>query len=621
MWTIMLGHSSRYGAGLLNVVQIDFLQDVAPLPFPSLIVLLVSLAGFCALLAAFGVWIRGNIILACIGYSLVYFWSQADSYQHHYFVALLMFICAFVPSRVWQKVDSPGSGRVPVDVPDEADASTDRNTLWHWAIQLIYVQVGIMYFWTAWTKLDPTWMTGLTMDQLTSEPCIRDQLMEVSKAQDISPALLYQYSAIMVVLGEFFAAFAFIVPRLRVLGLLIVPWFHVGVEMLGFDIEWFSYYMIGVNLVLLSPNLLWLWIDRAAERSYRSSIGQRVRAILSLWPDSAALRVALAGAASGVVYVITTQLPFPGWEESLAGALSGLTFVSLANPISLQWRRLFRPTQGLLSPSLAVLAAWLMVSSIQASDISFDFYRNWAGDFKRRQKLDQAIEHYELANRVKGPNGPARVMNIGDVYTLKAKREKREAQILRNQVVRLNEEISRQRALNPLKARELEELQEQKREDIARKRRAAEHLEHEVAYLYYLEAVDRLEPYLTEARAEASSAQTDAGLYFDLASDELRAQSRYRKLAGAMRNRSAYLTRSANENTYQSDSPAKPYDMWKAERLKEAAELLESAKTMAENASVALNSARSALEKAQGNEACPGPDERRIINQVRRARG
>ena len=83
-------------------VQIEALQEIAPVPFPSIVVLFVILSGFAALLAAFGIWIRGNMIIASVGYSTIYFWSQADSYQHHYLVALLMFICCCVPGRIWQ---------------------------------------------------------------------------------------------------------------------------------------------------------------------------------------------------------------------------------------------------------------------------------------------------------------------------------------------------------------------------------------------------------------------------------------------------------------------------------------------------------------------------------------
>ena len=128
MWTIMLGHSSRYGAGSVNVVQIEALQEIAPVPFPSIVVLFVILSGFAALLAAFGIWIRGNMIIASIGYSTIYFWSQADSYQHHYLVALLMLICCFIPGRIWQP--SSGSGHGSEDSPEEGPGSQDA--LWHW---------------------------------------------------------------------------------------------------------------------------------------------------------------------------------------------------------------------------------------------------------------------------------------------------------------------------------------------------------------------------------------------------------------------------------------------------------------------------------------------------------
>ena len=239
-----------------------------------------------------------------------------------------------------------------------------------------------------------------------------------------------------------------------------------------------------------------------------------------------------------------------------------------------------------------------MVQSIHASDIAFDFYRNWAGDFKRRQKHDLAIQHYELANQVKGDQGPARVKNIGDVYVTKARKLRRDAKERRSASIRLREAIARADVLNPEEAQTLRERQTILKEDSKRLRHEADLLEHEVAFGYYQEAVQRLEPYMTDQRKAASKARTDAGLYFDLASDELRANSRYRKLASARRNRSTYFKKASSVSQHTLSGSDADYATWQQARMEEADSLLKSADEAQENASQALSGAVSALEKA-----------------------
>ena len=47
----------------------------------------------------------------------------------------------------------------------EGDAASDAR---HWALRMIYVQLALVYFWTGFTKVDPVWLTGDTLHQLTA---------------------------------------------------------------------------------------------------------------------------------------------------------------------------------------------------------------------------------------------------------------------------------------------------------------------------------------------------------------------------------------------------------------------------------------------------------------------
>ena len=291
LWSIMLYHASRYGAGGFNVAQIGVLDALLPVPTPPVISAGVLLTGFFALRAALGVAIRSSMVIASTGYFGIYLWSQADSYQHHYMVGLLMTICCFIPDSAWKlprrtapeteqpASNSPGEESVresTADVPatpvgvDEGGTTADSEAglpdidqaRWHWAIRLFYVQMAMLYFWTAVTKCDATWLSGITMDQVTSEPAVREFMTSLETRFGLASGESYRAAAWWTMVGEFFAALVFLVPVLRIVGLFIVPWFHVGVEVLGFDIELFSYYMIALDLILLTPTSWWRALDR-----------------------------------------------------------------------------------------------------------------------------------------------------------------------------------------------------------------------------------------------------------------------------------------------------------------------------------------------------------------------
>ncbi|MCA9540459.1 MAG: HTTM domain-containing protein, partial [Myxococcales bacterium] len=260
MWGLMLGHAARYGAGDFNAAQLEIIDRLLPIPTPAAVAAGWLLGGFFALRTALGIAPRTSAIGTAICYAGIYFWSQADSYQHHYLLAMLLILMAFVPTRVWAAAPRHD------DPPD-----TPRSPVAHWVLRLIYVQIALMYFWTGVTKADPTWLTGATIDQLTTKLAIRDAIVAFEQARGWDHGTVYHLMAWAVMLGELSAPIFFLSRKLRVIGLFIVPWFHVGVEILNFDIEWFSYYMIALDVILLMPSAGW------------RAIGEVVRGTRRIW--------------------------------------------------------------------------------------------------------------------------------------------------------------------------------------------------------------------------------------------------------------------------------------------------------------------------------------------------
>ena len=382
MWGVTLEHASRYGAGGFNVAQIGLFDALFGVPTPAIVAVGWLLGGYFCLRVAFGVAIKHSIIGATVCYFGIYLWSQADSYQHHYFVGLLLTLACFVPEAVWQA--SPPE--------DMSEADRERwHRVRHWGIRLIYVQTGLMYFWTGVTKADPTWLSGATMDALTGTPEVRAGIAAFEDAVGLARGEGYAWAAGAVMLGEMGALLAFLSRRLWLPGLLIIPWFHIGVEILEFDIEWFSYYMIAIDVILLMPDAGW--------RRLRA-IADGPRRWLSSNPTGSTPRMIIAGVTAAVCGYGASTLSVEG-ADTLGFVLGGFTLLAC-------WPA---PRIGPRFPTHAAVMQLAIVGLMSGSMVYFeslyDMYRLWGGDLRRRGELELAVEKYAIAN-ANMPDKPAR---------------------------------------------------------------------------------------------------------------------------------------------------------------------------------------------------------------------
>ena len=201
-----------------------------------------------ALFSAFGILTSISIRLTCILYSSIYFSSQIDSYQHHYLLCLLLLLFSIPSQRFWAMDGSEDERRSCMPL-------------------LLYLQIALVYFWTGVAKLDSTWLTGVTMKNMSNSEIVLGQVGELAAwlyGMDTEPGLaldaMYKTLSFAVMLGELLIPLCFIIKKLRIVGFIITPFFHVGVE-LGLDIELFSFYMISINFILLKPDWLWRRLD------------------------------------------------------------------------------------------------------------------------------------------------------------------------------------------------------------------------------------------------------------------------------------------------------------------------------------------------------------------------
>lgn len=383
-WLILLEHVPRFGAGGFNVSQFPLLDPWLPVPTPAVVGPLYLLGGFLSTAIALGIAPRRCLFVLAPVYAGVYFWSQSDSYQHHYLISLLLILLTFVPAAAWSP-PAPGE-------PERVDS---------WAMRLVYVQIGLMYAWTAVTKHTDVWLDGTTLEQiLTCEP--REHLRALSAATGMSLEATLAAASAAVMVGEYIAGVVYFARPLWIVGLGLIPLFHIGVEWLGLDIELFSYYMIGTNLILLMPER---WLDGLWTRA-AAALAPVARGLAPLTApqamDAGPARAMIGGLA---VLLLLAGLTTPYDGAPLAGVLLALAAFFVLRPWTGVEPRLRGHTIGLLLAGLA------LALTARFSETAYNYYRQWGG-FLRRQGDDAgAMEMYTRANAAAGER-PARHLQL-----------------------------------------------------------------------------------------------------------------------------------------------------------------------------------------------------------------
>ena len=362
-----ISHLARYGAGHFNVSHLASLDGVLPAPDRTWMVALALIQIVLAIRAALGIQLRVTVPALAALYSVSYFWSQFDSYQHHYLLCVLLGVL---------------SGGVLLD--------GDGRRFPAWSLRLVMGVLAIMYFWAGVTKVDAVWLSGKALGAAMTDEAARQLVMDLAQTFDVSHLDVLQWASWAAMLGEFFLVVGLLWPRTRTVAWALGLAFHVGIEVVDLRIGLFSYFMVALYLLYApAPVVRWLavpvrWLD-GIDRSGAS------------WPAT----VGAAAVTAAVVFV----LPLPGAAVAAcvcAGA------VLAAGP------------QG-RSPALAQAIAVLGLLALhQGSDVARDYYKYWGGDTRRRGPLTEAIEAYESVVELDPAYASGR-LRLGDLY-LRAER-------------------------------------------------------------------------------------------------------------------------------------------------------------------------------------------------------
>ncbi|MCP4810480.1 MAG: HTTM domain-containing protein [Proteobacteria bacterium] len=355
-----ISHLARYGAGHFNVSHFAGLDGLIPVPDKAWMVGIALIQIVLAVRAALGVQLRVTVPALTLLYGASYYWSQLDSYQHHYLITVLLLI---VSGGLW--LDGDGK-RIPA-----------------WTLRLMMAVLSIMYLWAAITKVDPEWLGGKTLGAALVDDDARIWVKSLAASLDVGHMTVLSWASWAAMIGEVVLAVGLLWPKTRRVCWALGLAFHVGVEIAALRIGLFSYFMVGLYL-LYAPEVVCSTIARGVHWLERRGDGS--------WAGAVEAALLTGGA---LVFV-----PLPGARVA-AVVVAALV---LANGRITQRQVLVHALAGLF-----------VVGCHVGTDVTRDYYKYWGGDTRRRGPVPEAIEAYENVVEL-DPTYTSGHLRLGDLY-------------------------------------------------------------------------------------------------------------------------------------------------------------------------------------------------------------
>ncbi len=374
-----LAHAPRYGAGGFNVSQLPFLDGILPMPGRIAIGLLFVLQAYLALRVMMGVAIKGSVRLLAGLYAYTYFISQLDAYQHHYLVFLLLIVACTIP---WDEAAHP-TGEAPTDGP---------RTIASWGLRLLTVQLAFLYLWAAISKMSPLWLDGSALSGQLGVPWVRHAIEVVFGSASRGDPGGFAAMAKLIMIAELVLAAGVLIRWMWPAVWLIGMGFHISVELSGYRIGLFSYFMMGLYVLFLPDVVIatgaraWHWLTDATATGLRRA-GEAMRPLA--WP---LLAIALiAGAALvGVIplearWLTVGAITLAGLVAAIAGGRRRAQAVAMVH----------------------VLACGLILVMQLVDNQTFDYYKFLGGTSRRLGDKQTAAYAYQRLTEVSPDYGPA----------------------------------------------------------------------------------------------------------------------------------------------------------------------------------------------------------------------
>jgi len=380
-WLLMIERGGRYGAGDFNVAHFAWLDAIQPVPTAAFYVGLILTCGVLAMMIALGALGRIGLGLLTLTYTYGWAMSQLDSYQHHVFISWVLFcLCGAPALKTREVLTSPGMVSA-------------------WGYRLLVAVTAILYVFTGISKTEPEWLSGAVLKRINSADGDLEPFRRFFEGLGVEQETFWTLSGHSVVAVQWIIAAMWLSVLVwgeggnrwvrigRFIGVITAASFHIGAEILGLRIGWFSGYMLAMTLIAFVPTR---WVEQLAKGVARA-LREPLRAIdrIEGCPRSL-LWITLSGLGALSLVIVGHDLDLPGTQ------MASLTWAGVTT-LALLWRLRHKLPLRHFAFAIALTAVSLS-TTIDQGRARYDFYRFVGGDATRRLQLNDALFAYGRAN-------------------------------------------------------------------------------------------------------------------------------------------------------------------------------------------------------------------------------
>jgi hypothetical protein len=465
-WMLMIGHAGRYGVAGFNVAHFGWLDALLPTPSAAFYIAVLVLAGLLALVIVLTGIRRPTVLALFVLYTFSWSMSMLDSYQHHYFVSLVLFCLVFFPETSADDIHPPLAPAAESDRQQRkkqfAAQHAARAEAYGWlyasavlAIAVVYAlvdtehtwvafflfagavalatfaysplprpdgalrttgfgftllgaTVAVVYTYTAIAKIERNWLDGHTLRRISSVERVFGGLADHAQRLGIEREQFWSLVSSAVIPQELLlgACYLLAVQQDRLGG----TW-RRALCAIGFGLAIVLHVgaeAMGLEIGWFSYYMLLL----ACCFLLPLPVVDRLATVFT-WPARWLLRTARAWErqsppthAQSVLLAVTSGglLVLIGRLLDLPGATEACA-VAAAALLAVTLHARFGPSVRDARPYsvAAAFAAAGMWIAIAASPVRWDFYRYLGGDLTRRGELQAAVQAYERGERYAPP--------------------------------------------------------------------------------------------------------------------------------------------------------------------------------------------------------------------------
>jgi hypothetical protein len=209
---------------------------VSPLPNPFMYVLFLLLLIACIFII-FGLFYRVNTVLFFIIFTYIELIDKTNYLNHYYFISLISLLLILIPANSYFSLDA------------YFGICKRKKTIQAWQINIIKLQIGLVYFFAGISKLNYHWL-------IEAQPLI-NWLKHQSDFPVIGKLFLYDFTAYLFswvsAIFDIFIFFLLIDKRSRWISYFVAFVFHIMTAIM-FPIGVFPYVMIASTLIFFNDN-------------------------------------------------------------------------------------------------------------------------------------------------------------------------------------------------------------------------------------------------------------------------------------------------------------------------------------------------------------------------------